>query len=144
MKKIILIFVLCLTLIVPAIAESPRETYESNVTLNAAKAEIAILNAGQLEAAIEYVGCCRPTPSTQRDYWCEKASEIIDIKTPKSLFFARLRKAIFVSDMTIQWSRSGGGRQDIKKIDRRIYIFNEIKSAMAKRYIELHLQKKDN
>jgi hypothetical protein len=117
-------------------ASTPREDFENPALLEGAKVEISKLSADQLEAFIQYIAACKPTPSPSRDLECEHASMVVRIKTSRYPSLADVRDAVFVIDKIIPWNRPVSAKEG-KDIDRRIDIFHELTKAAASRYEQL-------
>lgn len=133
----VIAWLLVATLVPPAIAASPREDFESKKLLSLAAEEIQILDGDQLEAFIGWIANCNPTPGPERDFSCERASEVVDIKLGASNSLLSLKRAIFVIDKIIPWTRSGIGPQAEKDISRRVKVFRYLSDAAADRYESL-------
>lgn len=120
-------------------AASPRDDFESDRLLESAMAEIHGLAADQLEAVIDYIASCNPIPAPERNFWCERGAQIVDIKTASARSFARIRHSLFIIDKVIPWQRRGVGDREAKDIDRRISIYNSLSRAASERYMKLQL-----
>lgn len=120
--------------VVTTYAESPREDFESDKLLMSAVVEINVLSRDQLEAVVDYIANCDPTPAPERDFWCERATTVVQIKTSQSRSLARIRLSLFVVDKLIQWNRSGTGDRDAKDIVRRVEVFHALSGAASERY----------
>jgi hypothetical protein len=115
-------------------AASPREDFESDKLLMSAVAEISALDRDQLEAVIDYIANCNPTPAPGRDFGCERATRVAQIKTSRATSFALLRSSLYVVDKVIQWNRVPTTDRDDKSIDRRVEIFRALSRAASERH----------
>lgn len=119
-------------------AATPREAFEGDGILAAAVGEIGALNREQLQAVIDYLASCGPTPAPERDFHCERASTTLQIKTSRALALAQVRSALYVVDKLIPWKGSGTTDENAKRIDRRVEIFHTLTRAAAERYQTLN------
>jgi hypothetical protein len=122
----------------PIHGASPREDFESDRLLQSAVAEVSNLNGDQLEALINYLASCNPPPAPERDFSCERATQVVDIKTGQSRSLTRLRESVLIVDRTIPWKRSGTGDREAKDIERRVKLFSELSRAASERYERLN------
>ena len=131
-QALYLIVLSCLT--ETAIGDSPREDFESDAVLSAAMSEINQLNLDQLEAVVDYIANCIPAPDPLRDFECERAREIVEIKTSQAIAFGNIRLAVWLIDQVIPWEKSDVSEQVNKDISRRVKVFSKLRSATSERY----------
>lgn len=116
-------------------AWTPETDFQSDALLTEAVSEIHKLDSDQLESVIDWIASCNPTPAPERNYWCERAIDMADIKTSRAKALFRIRLALSVVDRLIPWKgRVHGNKTIIRRIDRRVRIFSALRMAAAARY----------
>lgn len=138
MLRLSVVFVSLTACAAIANASTPEEDFQNKALLTEAVSEINKLDRDQLQSVINWIASCDPTPAPERNFWCERAVDMVDIKTSRSKALYRIRVALTAIDRSIPWKgRVHGNQKIIRRIDRRVRIFSTLRMAAADRYQEL-------
>ena len=116
------------------LSATPKDDFENEKTLEDATAEIFASNREQLDAIIDYVASCSPTPSPERNYQCSRAAKLIEIKCWDMTALNSLVFAMSLVDGAIKWEKAGATSSEISTIQRRVKVFRSLTMASGMRY----------
>lgn len=113
---------------------TPKDDFESEAILRDATNEIVAATSDQLDSIIEFIASCNPTPSRERNYSCERATKVIEIKCAEMNALSALVFALTLVDGTIQWTKAGATETEIRTVERRVNAYRTFTMAASLRY----------